>query len=173
MKTGKPASHARPKKASRGRKRAAVELNVQYATRSRTVPAPEDFSKWVGAAMAADACITVRLVGLDEGRALNRDYRGKDYATNVLTFVLDEGPPYQGDLALCAPVVSREARAQGKDVIAHYAHLTVHGVLHLQGHEHEDSSQAVAMEKLETRIMKRLGFADPYALPQAHGRHTQ
>ncbi|HYH42562.1 MAG TPA: rRNA maturation RNase YbeY [Burkholderiales bacterium] len=173
MKTGKPATRARPKKASRGRKRAAVELNVQYATRSRTVPAPEDFGKWVGAAMTSDARITVRLVGLDEGRALNRDYRGKDYATNVLTFVLDEGPPYQGDLALCAPVVSREARAQGKDVIAHYAHLTVHGVLHLQGHEHEDEPQAVAMEKLETRIMKRLGYADPYAVPHGHGRHTQ
>jgi len=173
MKTGKPATRARPKKANRGRKRAAVELNVQYATRSRTVPAPEDFGKWVGAAMTSDARITVRLVGLDEGRALNRDYRGKDYATNVLTFVLDEGPPYQGDLALCAPVVSREARAQGKDVIAHYAHLTVHGVLHLQGHEHEDEPQAVAMEKLETRIMKRLGYADPYAVPHGHGRHTQ
>lgn len=173
MKTGKPATRAHPRKASRTRRRAAVELNVQYATRSRKVPAPEDFRKWIGAAMNADARITVRLVGLDEGRALNRDYRGKDYATNVLTFVLDEGPPYEGDLALCAPVVSREARAQGKDVIAHYAHLTVHGVLHLQGHEHEHEPQAVAMEKLETRIMKRLGYADPYAVPHGHGRHTQ
>jgi probable rRNA maturation factor len=150
-----------------------VELNVQYATRARMVPAPEDFRKWIGAAMAADARITVRLVGLDEGRALNRDYRGRDYATNVLTFVLDDGPPCEGDLALCAPVVSREAREQGKDVIAHYAHLTVHGVLHLQGHEHEREPDALAMEKLETRILKRLGFPDPYAPLAGHGRHTQ
>ena len=94
---------------------------------------------------------------------LNRDYRGKDYATNVLTFVLDEGNVREGDLALCAPVVSREARAQGKALLAHYAHLTVHGVLHLEGHEHEREPEAKDMEKRETRILKRLGFPDPYA----------
>ena len=91
----------------------------------------------------------------------------------MLTFVLEEGPPCEGDLALCAPVVSKEARAQGKDVIAHYAHLTVHGVLHLQGHEHEREPEAVQMEKLETRILKHLGFADPYAVTPPDGRHTQ
>ena len=125
--------------------------------------------------MRGDARITVRLVGLDEGRALNRDYRGKDYATNVLTFVLDASQPYSGDLALCAPVVSREAREQKKDLMAHYAHLTVHGVLHLQGHLHEGAREAAKMEKLEARILKQLGFPDPYvtAVTADHGRHTQ
>ena len=112
--------------------------------------------------MADDARITVRLVGLAEGRALNRDYRGRDYATNVLTFVLDDGPPYHGDVALCAPVVSREAREQGKDVTAHYAHLTVHGVLHLLGMDHDDEREAECMEQLEREILAGLGIADPY-----------
>jgi len=140
-----------------------VDLKVQYGTRSKAVPSPKDFRAWVDAAATADARITVRLVGLEEGRMLNRDYRGKDYATNVLTFVLDEGNVREGDLALCAPVVSREARAQGKALLAHYAHLTVHGVLHLEGHEHEREPEAKDMEKRETRILKRLGFPDPYA----------
>ena len=172
---------------------ASLALTVQYATRSRVVPSARHFRKWVLAAMRGGACITVRLVGLDEGRALNRDYRGKDYATNVLTFVLDDGPPGKrcgartarphraGDLALCAPVVAREAREQKKDLMAHYAHLTVHGVLHLQGYEHERGREAVEMEKLETTILKRLGFPDPYvtvtavstSLTAAHGRHAQ
>ncbi len=163
IKTGKPASRARPKKSSRQRRRAVVDLNVQYGTRSKAVPSPGHFREWIDAAATGDARITVRLVGLDEGRTLNREYRGKDYATNVLTFVLDEGAVREGDLALCAPVVSREARAQGKAVLAHYAHLTVHGVLHLQGHEHEREPDAAEMEKLETRILRRLGFPDPYA----------
>ena len=137
------------------------------------MPAADDFATWVRAALREDAQITVRIVGEREGRALNRDYRGKDYATNVLTFVLDEGPPRAGDLALCAPVVFREARSQGKDVTTHYAHLTVHGVLHLQGHEHEREADAVAMEKLETRILRRLGFPDPYRDTSEDGRHTQ
>ena len=173
MKIGKPATRARPQASKPSRRRASIDLTVQYATRSRTVPTPDDFATWVRAALRHDARITLRIVGDREGRALNRDYRGKDYATNVLTFVLDEGPPRAGDLALCAPVVSREARSQGKDVTAHYAHLTVHGVLHLQGYEHERESDAVAMEKLETRILRRLGFADPYRIPSDDGRHTQ
>jgi probable rRNA maturation factor len=119
--------------------------------------------------MSADASITIRLVGLKEGRELNRIYRGKDYATNVLTFVLRETPPYEGDLVLCAPVVSREARAQNKDLAAHYAHLTVHGILHLQGYEHDNEPDAANMEKLEKRILKRLGYSDPYATPLHHG----
>ena len=146
---------------------------MQYATRAHPVPSENDFRKWVRAAVHDDARITVRLVGLAEGRSLNREYRGRDYATNVLTFVLEDGPPYDGDLALCVPVVSREAREQGKDVMAHYAHLTVHGVLHLQGYEHEQEPAAVEMEKLETRILKRLGYPDPYAPHPHHGRHPQ
>jgi probable rRNA maturation factor len=113
----------------------------------------------------------VRLVGTKEGRELNREYRGKDYATNVLTFVLHDRPPLEGDLALCAPVVAREARAQAKNVTAHYAHLTVHGVLHLRGYEHENDGEAREMEKLEARILKRLGYTDPYVIRE-HGRHT-
>jgi probable rRNA maturation factor len=173
MKTGKPAARARPSRPEPSRRGASIDVSVQYATRSRAVPGVDDFRKWVRAAMRSRAHITIRLVGRDEGRTLNREYRGKDYATNVLTFVLDEGPPRIGDLALCAPVVSREAREQGKDVIAHYAHLTVHGVLHLQGYEHEREPEAVDMEKLETRILKRLGFPDPYESSPDNGRHTQ
>jgi probable rRNA maturation factor len=173
MKIGKPAVRARPSNPERSRTGAKIELAVQYATRSRTVPGEEDFRKWVRAAVRTNACITIRVVGLEEGRALNREYRGRDYATNVLTFVLDDGPPRIGDVALCAPVVSREARKQGKDVIAHYAHLTVHGALHLQGYEHEHEPAATGMEKLETRILKRLGFPDPYQPTSDHGRHTQ
>lgn len=173
MKTGKPATRVRPRASKPSRRRARIDLTVQYASRSRTVPAEDDFAKWVHAAMREDARITLRIVGEPEGRALNRDFRGKDYATNVLTFMLDEGPPRAGDIALCAAVVSREARIQGKEVTAHYAHLTVHGALHLQGYEHEREADAVVMEKLETRILQRLGFPDPYQPPSEDGRHTQ
>ncbi len=147
----------------------ALRLTVQYATTSRTVPTPARFRKWVRAALCADAQITVRLVGVKEARELNRTYRGKDYATNVLTFVLHESPPLEGDLALCAPVVAREAREQGKALDAHYAHLTVHGVLHLQGYQHDEELEAVKMEKLETRILKQLGYPDPYSAGPRHG----
>jgi probable rRNA maturation factor len=142
---------------------------VQYATAARGAPGEEDFCEWAGLALQHDARITVRLVGLAEGRALNRAYRGRDYATNVLTFVLNDSPPYAGDLALCAPVVAREAREQGKNLAAHYAHLTVHGVLHLQGYDHENSRAASIMEALETRILKRLGYPNPYEVPYHHG----
>jgi probable rRNA maturation factor len=137
------------------------------------MPSERSFRRWVRAALDANARVTVRLVGMREARALNRAYRGRDYATNVLTFVLDDGPPYDGDLVLCAPIVSREARAQGKDLMAHYAHLTVHGVLHLEGFEHEREAEAARMEKLETRILGRLGYPDPYATPPEHGRQPQ
>lgn len=158
-----PAARAAPARRNNARRRRAnVQLAVQYATRARSVPSEKDFGRWIRAALMKDARITVRLVSLAEGRSLNRVYRGRDYATNVLTFVLDDGPPYDGDLALCAPVVAREARAGGVDLMAHYAHLTVHGVLHLQGYEHERGPDAVEMEKLETRILRRLGYPDPH-----------
>ena len=168
MKIAKRASRAALLNRNVRRAAGKLQLTVQYATRARPLPAERDFRSWVRAALHADARLTLRLVGLAEGRALNRDYRGRDYATNVLTFVLDDGPPYAGDLALCAPIVSREARQQGKNVMAHYAHLTVHGVLHLQGYDHERERDAAEMEKLETRILKRLGFPDPYATQSAH-----
>ena len=146
---------------------------MQYATRAQPLPSEREFRNWVRAAMREDTRLTLRVVGLAEGRALNREFRGRDYATNVLTFVMEDGPPYDGDVALCAPVVSREAHEQGKDVMAHYAHLTVHGVLHLQGYEHERENDAAEMERLETRILKRLGFPDPYATQSTDRRQSQ
>jgi probable rRNA maturation factor len=150
-------------------RRPLLDLTVQYATAARGAPSGDEFREWAGCALEKDAQITVRVVGLAEGRSLNRRYRDRDYATNVLTFVLNDTPPYAGDLALCAPVVAREAREQGKNLSAHYAHLTVHGVLHLQGYDHANSRAAKVMEALETRILKRLGYPDPYALLTDHG----
>jgi probable rRNA maturation factor len=165
MKTAKSAKGAR---ASRPR-RPTLRLAVQYATRAQNVPREKDFERWARAALEGDAEVTVRIVGESEGRELNRAYRGRDYATNVLTFVMHGAVPYEGDLALCAPVVTKEARTQKKDVTAHYAHLTVHGILHLQGYDHEDALDAQEMEKLEKRILKRLGYPDPYASTIDHG----
>ena len=144
-----------------------LRLSVQYAAKPEEVPTRARFRRWVKAALRQDAEIALRIVDEEEGRALNRDYRGKDYATNVLTFVYDdEFPgaerPLAGDIVLCAPVVAREAVQQEKPVEAHYAHLTVHGVLHLQGYDHENDEQARQMEALETRIVTKLGYADPY-----------
>lgn len=119
---------------------------------------------WAAAALRRSrARVTVRIVGAREGRRLNKDFRGRDYATNVLTFVYDDGGPLSGDIALCAPVVAREAREQGKSLDAHYAHLLVHGMLHLQGDDHIDPRDAQLMESRETALLRRLGFADPYA----------
>ena len=170
MKTAKGAkrARARPTRNSAPPSR-ALRLTVQYATRSRNVPDEAQFRKWVRAALQSVARITVRVVGLKEARELNLTYRGKDYATNVLTFIMRDSPPYEGDLALRAPVVTREARAQGKALTAHYAHLTVHGVLHLQGYGHENEPEACEMENLETRILKRLGYPDPYSPAPRHG----
>ena len=123
--------------------------------------------RWLRHALLDDvqvAEITVRIVGTDEARALNRDYRQRDYATNVLTFDYSAAPHVCADLLLCADVVAQEAIAQGKPLQAHYAHLLVHGALHAQGMDHETSdADADAMEAHETRILARLGFADPYA----------
>ncbi|SUA91740.1 Probable rRNA maturation factor [Pandoraea pulmonicola] len=121
--------------------------------------------RWVQAALLADAELTLRFVDADEGQELNRGYRGKDYATNVLTFAYaqDESDPVSGDIVLCCPVVEREANEQGITLEAHYAHLIVHGVLHAQGYDHEDDDEAQEMEGLETEILAGLGYADPYA----------
>jgi probable rRNA maturation factor len=138
-------------------------LSVQYAVASRRVPTRAQARRWAQAALDRDARITVRIVGQAEARVLNRNYRGKDYATNVLTFVMRDQPPYEGDLALCAPVVAREAREQRKRIDAHYAHLVVHGVLHLQGYDHERAADARVMEARETQVLSELGYPDPYA----------
>ncbi|MBP7413314.1 MAG: rRNA maturation RNase YbeY [Giesbergeria sp.] len=121
-------------------------------------------ARWIRHALALDAEITVRIVGENEGRQLNRDYRQKDYATNVLTFDYAQEPVVSADLVLCAPVVAREAAEQNKTLAEHYAHLLVHGALHAQGWDHETSEQdAQEMEAYETDILRGLGFADPYA----------
>jgi probable rRNA maturation factor len=119
-------------------------------------------ARWIRAALDAPAEITVRVVDEEEGRTLNRDFRGKDYATNVLTFDYAREPVITADLVLCAPVVEREATAQGVALQAHYAHLLVHGALHAQGHEHEGAREARRMEAIETSVLAGLGFADPY-----------
>ena len=120
-------------------------------------------TRWIRHALALDAEITVRIVDEEEGRQLNRDYRHKDYATNVLTFDYAQEPMVLADLVLCAPVVEREAREQNKSLEEHYAHLLVHGALHAQGWDHETSEEdAQEMEDYETAIMQELGFEDPY-----------
>ena len=150
-----------------------LDVAVGYALPRRGLPAAVSFRKWVAAALAGrirEADLAIRLVDAKEGRALNRHYRGKDYATNVLSFPADlpeslpEGVrlPLLGDLVLCAPVVEREAREQGKPLAAHYAHLTVHGTLHLLGWDHADDVEAEAMERLEREILAGLGIDDPY-----------
>jgi len=143
-----------------------LALSVQRAigaeNRARS-PASALIRRWALAALHGDAEVTVRLVGEAEGRRLNRDYRGKDYATNVLTFVYDESEPLAGDLVLCVPVVAREAAEQGKPPEAHFAHLIVHGMLHLQGFDHEAPDEAEEMEARETRVLATLGYPDPYA----------
>jgi len=119
-------------------------------------------ARWIRAALEAPAEIAVRIVDEAEGRQLNRDYRGKDHATNVLTFDYAHEPVVGADLVLCAPVVEREARELGIALEAHYAHLLVHGTLHAQGWEHEGAREARAMEARETALMVALGFAEPY-----------
>lgn len=120
-------------------------------------------ARWIRHALQSDAEITVRIVDAEEGQALNRDYRHKDYATNVLTFDYTQEPVVTADLVLCAPVVEREAREQGKTLEAHYAHLLVHATLHAQGWDHETSEEdAQVMELREVEILARLGFANPY-----------
>ena len=150
----------------RNPRRAALALTLQVATRSRRLPALTRLRRWARAALAQPARVTLRIVGEREGESLNRDFRRKLHATNVLTFRYDpddQGGCLTGDIVLCAPVIAREARAQGKVLTAHYAHLTVHGLLHLQGYDHEHPRQARIMEATEVAILQRLGFRNPYA----------
>jgi probable rRNA maturation factor len=142
-----------------------LSLAVQYAAEGEGIPTRAQVRRWVKAALEQGAEITVRFVDEREGRELNRDYREKDYATNVLSFVY-EAEPVQGDLVICAPVVAREAQEQGKTLEAHYAHLVVHGTLHLQGYDHENDADAQVMEARESEIVTKLGYPDPY-LPSA------
>ncbi|NJC47200.1 UNVERIFIED_ORG: putative rRNA maturation factor [Xanthomonas campestris] len=151
-----------------------LDVAVSYALPRAGLPSAVSFRKWVAAALKGrirEADLAVRIVDEKEGCSLNHHYRGKDYATNVLSFRADlpEGlpkgvkMPLLGDLVICAPVVAREAAEQGKSLAAHYAHLTVHGTLHLLGWDHEDDKEADAMEQLEREILADLGIDDPYA----------
>jgi len=147
----------------------SLALSLQFArfdgaAEHRAALPRHKVARWIRHALALDAEITVRIVGEDEGRQLNRDYRQKDYATNVLTFDYRAEPVVTADLVLCAPVVAREAQEQNKSLEEHYAHLLVHGALHAQGWDHETSDEdAQEMEAYETDILTGLGFADPYA----------
>lgn len=145
--------------------RAEISLSLQFQDpRHRGILQRHRVARWVKAVLTGAVDVTVRVVDEDEARQMNRDYRGKDYPTNVLTFDYGDRPPVMVDLVLCAPVVEREATEWGVDLLAHYAHLVVHGCLHAQGHDHEQGeAEALAMEALETRILTALGVADPYA----------
>ena len=160
--------HAHPDKNSNS----TLAISVTYAVPRVGVPSSRSFKSWVAAALTAARRrsateLAIRIVGAREARALNREYRSKDYATNVLSFPVDlpRGVvlPLIGDLVICAPVVAREAREQGKLLRQHYAHLTIHGVLHLLGHDHETHRAAEKMEALERQILLKFGMPNPYA----------
>lgn len=136
---------------------------VQRVADADGVPADATLRRYARAACERDARVTLRVVDGREGRALNRRYRGRDRATNVLTFVYDDGASLAGDIVLCAPVVANEARAQRKSLAAHYAHLVIHGMLHLQGYDHERDDDAARMEAREAALLRALGYGDPYA----------
>jgi probable rRNA maturation factor len=143
--------------------RPPLTLSLQFADAGDRALLPRHrVLRWIRAALEAPAEITVRIVGAEEGRALNREYRAKDYPTNVLTFDYAHAPVVTADLVLCAPVVRREAADLGVTLAAHYAHLLLHGTLHAQGYDHEEAAQAQAMEVRESALMAELGFADPY-----------
>ena len=146
----------------------SIELDIQRASEAPEQPDDDSFLRWVGLALGAgtDRELTIRLVDEDEGRSLNHTYRGKDYATNVLSFPADLPPeldlPLLGDLVVCAPVVAREATEQGKPLNAHWAHMVIHGCLHLLGYDHIDDTEANEMETLERELLAQLSIADPY-----------
>ena len=147
-----------------GRLRPSLRLSLQQPEgHLRAVLPRHAVARWVRAALEAPGEIAVRVVGEDEGRRLNREFRGRDYATNVLTFDYARDPVVVADIVLCAPVLEREARESGVVLGAHCAHLIVHGVLHAQGFDHERAAQARVMEARESALMRALGFADPYA----------
>ena len=146
-----------------------LELEIQPASEIEELPTQEDFMLWVRAALfncKEQVELVIRIVDEAESRQLNKDYRGKDRPTNVLSFPfaapLEVASPLLGDLVICAPVVTKEARQQDKTELAHWAHMVVHGVLHLQGYDHQTDDEAEQMEGLERTILQRLHFPDPY-----------
>jgi probable rRNA maturation factor len=148
-----------------------LRLTTQYAVSARGLPTPRHLRRWARAALRGlrrrGASVNVRIVGREESRTLNARYRRKNKPTNVLSFPFETPPGLKsdllGDLVLCAPVVRREAREQAKPEMAHWAHLVVHGIMHLRGYGHDNDKQAAVMERRETRLLRDLGFPDPYA----------
>jgi len=156
-----------------------LELELQWAIDEQPIPSQAQCETWVKLALQPDLTqpteLTIRIVSAAESQALNRDYRDKDKPTNVLSFEFEQPPglaelgehfPYLGDLAICAEVVAKEALEQGKSLEAHWAHMVVHGTLHLQGYDHIDANEAVEMEALEVGIMHALGYANPYEISE-------
>jgi probable rRNA maturation factor len=149
--------------AARRRREARLKLDLQIASSAARAPTSAQFRRWAIAALDKPAEITVRIVNTAEARRLNRRYRGDDHATNVLSFPYALSPGLvQGDVVLCAPLIAREAHDQDKALEAHFAHLTVHAVLHLQGHDHARRREAERMEALESKLLTKLGYPDPY-----------
>ena len=146
----------------------SIELDIQRASSASDQPDDDSFIRWVGLALGTgtDRELTIRLVDADEGRQLNHTYRGRDYATNVLSFPADLPAeldlPLLGDLVICVPVVAKEAAEQNKPLLAHWAHMVIHGCLHLLGYDHIDDDDAEEMESLERELLAELGIADPY-----------
>jgi len=141
----------------------AARIAIQRASRAAHIPSDRKLRRWARAVLPAGAEVTLRFVAAAEGRRLNREFRGKDYATNVLSFPYEaDRRRLEGDVVICAPVTAREAREQHKEVEAHYAHLVIHGLLHLRGYDHESEGDAGRMEARERRVLARLGYADPY-----------
>ena len=143
-----------------------LKISTQFVTKETNLPSKLQLRKWAKNSIRVDTEVTIRIVDEAEALALNSAYRGKDYATNVLTFPLVEEPHLMGDIVLCAPIVAAEAIAQNKTLEAHYAHLTVHGVLHLHGYDHEIEAQAQLMETIEIQILAKLGYANPYLITE-------
>lgn len=143
-----------------------LKLTLQIATNSSLVPTKRQFKTWAKMTLRVDTEVTIRIVDSEEARMFNSTYRGKDYAANVLTFPLSEDPHLLGDIVICAPIVEAEAKAQNKSIEAHYAHLTVHGVLHLHGYDHEFDEQAALMESIEVTTLQNLGYPNPYLITE-------
>ena len=146
-----------------------LSLSVQYAVGGINLPTRHQFRRWIKTALQRDVQIVLRIVDEIEGRALNKKFRGKNYATNVLTFAYadtdllpNNTDLLYGDIVICTPVVEQEAHEQHKDLRAHYAHLAIHATLHLQGYDHENEQDAAVMETLETKLLAKLGYVDPY-----------
>jgi probable rRNA maturation factor len=148
-----------------------LSLSVQYASERTNLPTRHQFRRWINAALQRDVQIVLRIVDEPEGHALNEKFRGKNYATNVLTFTYNDADQQPdttellyGDIVICAPVVEQEAHSQHKNLHAHYTHLAIHATLHLQGYDHETEQDAAVMEALETALLAKFGCADPYKI---------